>query len=185
MKDVNLKNLKTTGVYTHSNKKPKEKKNDIFREKKDFSLGRKKDMIISNSSQENNSDRYQIMKKYLRNNFNISGIHIYTVETHPFKANLIIGEPLDNEALVMSYYSYNNTEILTSALGIHSVEIKSRMITQIYIEAVDFRSYIGKNYLIIYDSKILEAFRDRKDINILMEYTYKNLTNKLKQEGVK
>ena len=36
---------------------------DIFREKKDFSLGRKKDMIISNSSQENNSDRYQIMKK--------------------------------------------------------------------------------------------------------------------------
>lgn len=34
MKDVNLKNLKTTGVYTHSNKKPKEKKNDIFREKK-------------------------------------------------------------------------------------------------------------------------------------------------------
>ena len=44
MKDVNLKNLKTTGVYTHSNKKPKEKKSDIIREKKSFSLGRKKEI---------------------------------------------------------------------------------------------------------------------------------------------
>ena len=74
MKDVNLKNLKTTGVYTHSNKKPKEKKSDIIREKKSFSLGRKKDMIISDSSQENSRDRHQQMKEYLLYNFRISGI---------------------------------------------------------------------------------------------------------------
>lgn len=179
MKDVNLKNLKTTGVYTHSNKKPKENK-PIIREKKSFSLGRKKDMIISDSSQENSRDRHQQMKEYLLYNFRISGIHIYTVETHPFKAKLVMGEPLDNEALIMSYYSHNNIEVFTSALGIHSPEVKSRMITQMYIEAVDFRSYIGKDYLIIYDSKILEAFRNQKDMYILMEYTHKCLTGKLK-----
>lgn len=179
MKDVNLKNLKTTGVYTHSNKKPKENK-PIIREKKSFSLGRKKDMIISDSSQENSRDRHQQMKEYLLYNFRISGIHIYTVETHPFKAKLVMGEPLDNEALIMSYYAHNNTEVFTSALGIHSPEVKSRMITQMYIEAVDFRSYIGKDYLIIYDSKILEAFRNQKDMYILMEYTHKCLTGKLK-----
>ena len=180
MKDVNLKNLKTTGVYTHSNKKTKEKKSDIIREKKSFSLGRKKDMIISDSSQENSRDRHQQMKEYLLYNFRISGIHIYTVETHPFKAKLVMGEPLDNEALIMSYYAHNNTEVFTSALGIHSPEVKSRMITQMYIESVDFRSYIGKDYLIIYDSKILEAFRNQKDMYILMEYTHKCLTSKLK-----
>lgn len=179
MKDVNLKNLKTTGVYTHSNKKPKENK-PIIREKKSFSLGRKKDMIISDSSQENSRDRHQQMKEYLLYNFRISGIHIYTVETHPFKAKLVMGEPLDNEALIMSYYAHNNTEVFTSALGIHSPEVKSRMITQMYIEAVDFHSYIGKDYLIIYDSKILEAFRNQKDMYILMEYTHKCLTGKLK-----
>ena len=179
MKDVNLKNLKTTGVYTHSNKKPKENK-PIIREKKSFSLGRKKDMIISDSSQENSHDRHQQMKEYLLYNFRISGIHIYTVETHPFKAKLVMGEPLDNEALIMSYYAHNNTEVFTSALGIHSPEVKSRMITQMYIESVDFRSYIGKDYLIIYDSKILEAFRNQKDMYILMEYTHKCLTGKLK-----
>lgn len=179
MKDVNLKNLKTTGVYTHSNKKPKENK-PIIREKKSFSLGRKKDMIIYDSSQENSRDRHQQMKEYLLYNFRISGIHIYTVETHPFKAKLVMGEPLDNEALIMSYYAHNNTEVFTSALGIHSPEVKSRMITQMYIESVDFRSYIGKDYLIIYDSKILEAFRNQKDMYILMEYTHKCLTGKLK-----
>ena len=180
MKDVNLKNLKTTGVYTHSNKKPKEKKSDIIREKKSFSLGRKKDMIISDSSQENSRDRHQQMKEYLLYNFRISGIHIYTVETHPFKAKLVMGEPLENEALIMSYYANSNTEVLISALGVQSSTLKSRMVTQMHIENVDFRNYIGKNYLIVFDSLLLEAFRNQKDMYILMEYTHKCLTGKLK-----
>lgn len=180
MKDVNLKNLKTTGVYTHSNKKPKEKKSDIIREKKSFSLGRKKDMIISDSSQENSRDRHQQMKEYLLYNFRISGIHIYTVETHPFKAKLVMGEPLENEALIMSYYANSNTEVLISALGVQSSTLKSRMVTQMHIENVDFRNYIGKNYLIVFDSLLLEAFRNQKDMYILMEYTHKCLIGKLK-----
>lgn len=186
MKDVNLKNLKTTGVHTHSNKKPKENK-PIIREKKSFSLGRKKDMIISDSSQENSpeKDKYQAMKKYLFNYFKVTKIHIYTIETHPFKATLVMGEPLENEALIMSYYANSNTEVLISALGVQSSTLKSRMVTQMHIENVDFRNYIGKNYLIVFDSLLLEAFKNKKDMYILMEYIHKCLAGKLKKEGVK
>lgn len=182
MKDVDLKNLKTTGVYTHSNITLK-KKSTVSKSRKSFSfdsLVRKKEMRMTGDKFPGERDKNQSMKEYLSLNFKISGIHIYTVETYPFRARLVMGEPLDNEALIMSYYAHNNTEVITSALGIHSPEVKSRMITQMYIEAVDFRSYIGKDFLIIFDSMILEAFKGEKDVYNLLEYTHKCLTGKLK-----
>lgn len=181
MKDVDLKNLKTTGVHTHSNldKVTKEKKPIIPKDKKTFVLGGRKEMIMTGNKSEGR-DNFQQMKVYLSNFFKVSKIHVYAVNEHPFKAKLVMGEPLDNEALIMSYCAFSQTEVFMSALGVQSSEIKSRMITQMHIESVDFRNYIGNNFLIIFDSMILEAFKNKKDARLLMEYTHKCLTGKLK-----
>ena len=187
MKDVNLKDLKMTGVSKvcpdgGRHKKDKPVISSPVKQKK--FVRQRKDMILNDdkSGSENNRDRHQQMNEYLFYNYKVSGIHIYAIETKPvFKAELFIGDPLDNEALIMSYYAHNNTEVLTSALGVYSPEIKSRMITQMYIDSVDFKSFINKTFLIIFDSMILEAFRNEKKRYCLMEYTHKLLTLKLKR----
>ena len=185
MKDVNLKDLKMTGVSKvcpdgGRHKKDKPVISSPVKQKK--FVRQKKDMILSDNKSNDSSDSYQRMKNYLSNNYKVSKIHIYTIETKPaFRAELFMGVPLDNEALIMSYYAHNNTEVLTSALGVYSPEIKSRMITQMYIDSVDFKSFINKTFLIIFDSMILEAFKNEKKRYCLMEYTHKLLTLKLKR----
>lgn len=184
MKDVNLKNLNKMSVskVSHNGILHKKDKTISSPVKQKKFVKKRKDMILSDNQPHNDSDSYHRMKSYLSNNYKVSKIHIYTIETKPvFKAELFIGDPLDNEALIMSYYAHNNTEVLFSALGVYSPEIKSRMITQMYIDSVDFKSFIDKTFLIIFDSMILEAFRNEKNRYNLMEYTHKLLTLNLKR----
>lgn len=170
MKDINLKDIKTTGVFTRTKKNPKRKLSHNIRRKK-FLGSKSKKMIITGTNHNGNiAANEDVFRKY-----GISSHHIYTIETHPFKANLVIGEPLDNEALIMSYYAQNKIEVHMSAMGIgiNSPSVKSRLIFRMVIDL-----YF---YLIVYDSLILEAFRNDNDIHALIKYSYEYLS-KLKTE---
>lgn len=176
MKEVNLKNLKSEGVFDNSNLKKKKaglNKNSLSAKRKSKSFRRKgKEMILTDVKAQTVANG---IKEYLLNNFRISSFHVYEIKTRPFNAELFIGEPIDNDALIMSYFAHYKTEVYISATGINSSDIKSRLVTQMIIDRTNC-------FLIVFDSFFLETFNDEKRIYSLIEYIYNYIYKTLKTE---